>query len=328
MKKIYSLILLLAISMFVVACGNDSGGDSEANAEAEGNETENQEQQEEETPAEIEVEHELDTTTVPTNPENVVVFDMGTLETLDELGVDVAAVPKENLPPHLSQYDSDEYKNAGTLFEPDFETLATVDPDLIIISGRTSEVYEDLAELAPTIYMGVDTENYMESFESNVTTLGQIFTKEDEAEQALTEINDSITALQEKADAMEGNGLVILTNEGGVSAFGAGSRFGIIHDVFGVPEADESIDVSTHGQNVSFEYLAETNPDYLFVIDRNTVVGGEASAEKTLDNELVNETTAAQNDQITYLDPYYWYVSGGGLTSVKEMVNEVSEGLE
>lgn len=82
-----------------------------------------------------------------------------------------------------------------------------------------------------------------------------------------------------KATADSKKALVILANEGKISAYGAGSRFGIIHDVFGFAQADDKIEVSTHGQSVSYEYVADKNPDYLFVVDRDAAVksdGGEA----------------------------------------------------
>lgn len=41
--------------------------------------------------------HDLGTTEVMTNPKKVVVFDLGVLETLDALDIDVAAVPKSNI---------------------------------------------------------------------------------------------------------------------------------------------------------------------------------------------------------------------------------------
>ncbi|MGP4040627.1 siderophore ABC transporter substrate-binding protein [Gracilibacillus sp. D59] len=330
MKKLFFLITFIALLFVVSACGAESESGAQAN-EAEGQsgeETEGTEESEEEQPAEVVVEHELDTTTVPVNPEKVVVFDYGTLETLDELGVEVAGVPQGNLPPHLEKYEGEEYTNVGSLKEPDFEALAVLDPDLIIISGRQSAVYEDLKELAPTIYMGVDTANYLESFQANVKTLGEIFAKEDLAAEKLDEVLAVVDEVKASTESSDGKGLIILTNDGGVSAYGAGSRFGFIHDELGVVQADENIEVATHGQNVSFEYIAETNPDYLFVVDRNTIVGGEASAQKTLDNELVQETKAAQNDKIIYLDPYFWYVSGGGLVSVKEMATEVKEAIQ
>ncbi|QDP41033.1 siderophore ABC transporter substrate-binding protein [Radiobacillus deserti] len=318
MKKIVTLIFLLLVSIFLAACGDDSSSSSDKNtAEASEDKAET-----------ITVKHELGETEVPVNPEKVVVFDYSTLDTLDALGVDITALPKDNLPDFLSKFSADEYENAGTLFEPDFEKLSEIDPDLIIIAGRTSEAYEDLQELAPTIMMSVDSANFVESFSSNVELLGKIFGKEKEAEEQLTAIKEEISATKEKAEATGKNGLIILTNDGGVSAYGPGSRFGFLHDALGFAPADDTIEASTHGQNVSFEYIAETNPDFLFVVDRNKVVGGEYSAEKTLDNELVNGTNAAKEEQIVYLNPDYWYLSGGGITSVSEMINEVSSAIE
>ncbi|MFB1051212.1 siderophore ABC transporter substrate-binding protein [Paraliobacillus sp. JSM ZJ581] len=319
MKRTLFFLSIIALLFVVAACGTNNGSgasNDQTNADTE------------EAAKEIEVTHELGTTTVPVNPERVVVFDYGSLETLDELGVKVTGVPQSNLPPHLKKYSDDAYKNAGSVKEPDFEALSVMEPDLIIISGRQSSVYEELSELAPTIYMGIDTADYLASFKSNVKKLGEIFEAEKKATEKLDEVMTTVNEVKSITEASEGKGLVILTNDGGISSYGPGSRFGFVHDELGVTPADEKIEASTHGQNVSFEYIAETNPDYLFVIDRNMIVGGEASAEKTLANDLVQGTNAANNENIIYLDPYYWYISGGGLVSVAEMANEVKEGVQ
>jgi iron complex transport system substrate-binding protein len=113
-----------------------------------------------------------------------------------------------------------------------------------------------------------------------------------------------------------------------MSAYGAGSRFGIIHDLLGVKAADDTIEVSTHGQEVSYEYISQVNPDILFVVDRTVIAGGTNLAATTLDNELVNETSAATNNKIISLDPDLWYLSGGGLTSVSEMIDEVVAAIQ
>ena len=42
----------------------------------------------------------------------------------------------------------------------------------------------------------------------------------------------------------------MLVNEGQLSAYGKGSRFGLIHDTFGFKAADDKIEASTHGQSV------------------------------------------------------------------------------
>ena len=83
-----------------------------------------------------------------------------------------------------------------------------------------------------------------------------------------------------KRQAVMQKRLVILGSEGKVSAYGPNSRFGVIHDVFGYKAADEKIEVSTHGQNITFEYILETNPDVLFVIDRDAAVGGDCKCKR------------------------------------------------
>ena len=321
MKKGLLFILMAVLAVIIAACGSASSSDSSSNEGSASTDSKTEEE-------ELVIQHELGETTVQKNPEKVVVFDFGALDTLDKLGVEVAGVPQENVPSYLSKYEGETYENVGSLKEPDFEKISEIAPDLILISGRQAEAYEELSKIAPTVFIGVDTTNYMESFANNVTMLGEIFGKEEQAKEELATMTESVKQLNEKASASGKNGLIILSTGGKISAYGPGSRFGIIHDEFGVTPVDENIEASTHGMSVTFEYIAEKNPDYLFVIDRDQVVGGETEASKGLDNELVNDTKAAQNGNIVYLDPEIWYLSGGGLTSVAEMVKEVDEAIQ
>jgi len=318
MKKLMSILVVLLLSVAVAACAG--GNDNTSNNDSSGTEGEK-----------ITVKHQLGETPVKKNPQKVVVFDFGTLDTLDKLGVNVTGVPQAStVPSYLSKFAGEPYVNVGSLQEPDFETIFGLKPDLIIISGRQSAMYEDLTEIAPTIFMGVDNANYMESFQSNVKTLGEIFGKEEAAEAELTKVADSVTALHDKMSTSEENGLIILVTGGKISAYGPGSRFGIIHDEFGVKPVDDTIVAETHGMSISYEYIVEKNPDYLFVVDRDAVVGDAAatSAASVLDNELIRGTKAYKNDNIIYLDPQYWYLSGGGIVSVSEMLQAIEAGVQ
>lgn len=313
MKKVSLYILLAVLALFVVACG--SNNDGENTEESAGDTT-------------VTITHELGETPVKKNPEKIVVFDFGILDSLNELGVEVSGLPKMVIPPYLSKYEDEAYENLGSLKEPDFEKIAEIQPELIIISGRQADLYDQFAEIAPTIYMQLDTANYIESFKGNMKTLGEIFEKEEEVDAQLAEIDESIQALNEKASASEVNALIVLANEGKVSAYGPNSRFGLIHDVFGIQPVDESIEDSTHGQSISFEYIVEKDPDYLYVIDRGAAIGEESSAKQVVENELVKNTKAYKEGNIVYLDPSYWYLSGGGFVSVKEMIKEIDESLQ
>nr|WP_310550025.1 siderophore ABC transporter substrate-binding protein [Paenibacillus sp. YX.27] len=324
--------LAALLGLALTACGNnnEAGGEAEAAAASPASSpVSSAAPAASAAPAELTIKHQLGETAVQHHPQKVVVFDFGVLDSLDKLGVEVAGVPQANIPPYLSKYESKDYANVGSLKEPDLEQISAIDPDLILISGRQSDYYEELSKLGPTVFMGVDSARYMDSFEENTETLGRIFGKEKEVEAELKKVEDSIQTLKDKVSAEGKNALIILANEGNISAYGSGSRFGMIHDVFGFKEADANIEASTHGQSVTFEYVAEKNPDYLFVIDRGAAMSGDAPASKELvENELVKGTNAYKNGHIVYLDANYWYLSGGGLESVAAMVDEVAAALK
>lgn len=276
----------------------------------------------------ITVEHASGTTAnVPVNPEKVFTFDLGVLDTMDALGVDPAGVPEAAYPEALEQYGADSYPKIGSLKEPDFEAVSAGAPDLIIISGRTAGAYEELSKIAPTINLAVDEARPMESFAEQTVTLGRIFNKEAVVEEKLAALDVTIDETKAKA-ADAGKGLIVLTSGGEVTAYGAGSRFGIIHDVLGVTPAAEVKTEGTHGEAVSFEYIKDVNPDILYVINRDTAVGSEAAAaDPTLDNELVKSTKAAQNNKVISLDPASWYIVGYGLNNVQAMADAVADSL-
>jgi iron complex transport system substrate-binding protein len=329
MKRKLSMLLVTVILMVLAAaCGTTGSNPSSSNA-AGG--TAAPEAAKASAPAQTELtfKHQLGETKVKTNPKKVVVFDFGILDSLDKLGVEVTAVPQSNLPPYLAKYKDAKYKNAGTLQEPAFEKINELGPDLIIISGRQQAHYAELSKIAPTVFMGVDNKKYMESFTENMNRLGQIFGKEVQVKEELAKINDSVKKVKDAAAASGKNALVTLVTGGKVTAYGPGSRFGLIHDVLGVTPVEKNIEVSTHGQNISFEYIVEKNPDYLFVVDRETAVGeSKTTAKQVIENELVKKTNAFKNGKIVYLDPSYWYVSGGGLVSVAQMVQEIEKGYK
>lgn len=335
MRKTLSLLVLtLIVAVVMSACGakKDSEAGTSSDKPVSTNESTNASTGEGSTSSasdEITIKHPLGSETLKKNPAKVVVFDYGTLDTLDKLGVEVAAVPKSSLPEYLAKYKADKYEDAGTLFEPDFEKLNKLKPDVIFIGGRTGEAYAELKKIAPTIQITLDYSKFTESFTDNVNKIAQLFFKETEAANEVTAFNNAAQELKSKA-ANAGKALIVLTTGGKISAYGPGSRFGVIHDVFGYAPADDKIEASNHGQSISNEYIAEKNPDVLFVIDRDAVAGGEGAkpAKEVIENDLVKNTNAFKNGKIVYLDPGYWYLSGGGLLSNTEMVKEAAQAVQ
>ncbi|GAA0122591.1 MAG: siderophore ABC transporter substrate-binding protein [Clostridium argentinense] len=276
----------------------------------------------------LKIAHELGEAEVNKNPKKVVAFDYGIIDSLDKMGVEIEALPKSNLPASLEKYKDEKYLDAGTLFEPDFEKINEIKPDVIFISGRQSKVYEELNKIAPTIYLSIDDKDYMGSFAKNMNTLGEIFNKESFVEKELKNINKAAEELSEKASKSGKNALVTLANDGSLSAYGPESRFGVIHKGFGFTPVDENIDNSNHGQKISFEYIVEKDPDYIFVVDRGAIVGGKTSANQVFENDLIKNTKAYKEKNIIYLDPQIWYISTGGFNSTMKMIEEVGSAIK
>lgn len=317
MKKIVLGFLVIA-SLGLAACGNNEAQTSETTASSTVA-TDTMLTVKDSNGESVEVQQ---------NPEKVVVFDNGSLDTLDALGVGdkVIGAATKNLPVYLEKYQ--EVESAGGIKEPDLEKINEMQPDLIIISGRQSDYQEQLSQIAPTLYLAMDAEKPWESMQENVTTLAKIFDKEKEAEEKLTDLTKQIDEVKEKASALDQTALVTLVNEGQLSAYGSGSRFGLVHDLFGFKQADDQIEASTHGQSVSYEYVLEKNPGILFVIDRTKAIGGDTSNDNVAANELVAQTDAGKNDQVISLQPDVWYLSGGGLESMNLMIEDVNQALK
>ena len=258
------------------------------------------------------------------NPKRVVVFDYGVADILKNLGVDaVVGLPKNGkMPEILSNYSDDKYTNVGSLKETDFEAVESLNPDLIIIGGRQAEDIDSFKEIAPTVNLAVDGQDYMNSFKTVVTDLGNLFDKQDEEIEAkIAKVNKTVTEKGLTAS-------VVMANEGSISVFSAKSRYGLIYNGLGFTEADKNIDDSTHGQQVSFEYFLENKSDYVFVVDRGAVTGKGEAASKLFDNEVMNKTEVAKNGNIVYLNSVIWYTMTGGIESTNQMIDEIADAVK
>jgi len=275
-------------------------------------------------PQSVTIRHASGETVLKAQPKTVAVFDLASLDILDVLGIEVAGVPGGHRPGHLKKFDDDRYVKIGSLFEPDYEAVNALAPDLIIIGERSRAKYASLARIAPTIDLTVIPGDPYGSVIRNVRTLAGLFGKESVAEEKLRVLQASIDALKSKAAGI-GSGLIILTTGGRMTAYGPGSRFGLIHEAFGIEPAAPDLRIGTHGQPISFEFLQKVNPDWLFVIDRDAGLGRPDSARKLLDNALVGRTTAWRMGQVVYLDSVNWHLVNGGLTATQAAVDQLAE---
>lgn len=220
------------------------------------------------------VEHAAGSTRIPAAPTSVLVYDPASLDILDALGVQVKGVGGQNLPDYLARYAKPPYENVGSLFEADMEKVAAMRPDLVIVGGRSRRQYETLAPVAPTIDMSTGDGDRVEATIRKTEQLARIFGKQQRGAELVADLRASLDRTR-KVTAGAGRGLVILTTGGRMSAFTpeADSRFGFVHSAFGVTPAMPTKASGAHGNRVTAEFIRQVDPDWLFVVDRDTATG-------------------------------------------------------
>lgn len=303
------------MALLLTACGSQSAADEPASAGGEP----------------ITITHTQGETTIDGPAQRIVVLDLGSLDTVQALGASdrVVGVPKGNgLPDALSAFADDTYADLGTVIEPDIEAIAELDPDLVIAGFRTAALVDELSGNFAVVDITFDESfGYYEGVEYATTIIAKALGAEDEAATQLAEVETAIADAQAKAPTDQ-TALILMTSGGKVSAQGTQSRFRAVYNELGFAPAIDDVAAEAHGDAISFEAIAEANPDVMFVIDRDAAIGQEgASAEAVLDNELVATTTAWANDDVIYLDGGRWYIMIHGVDNAVEMMNEVAAGF-
>ena len=88
--------------------------------------------------------------TLDAPPAKIAVFDTGSLDTLQALGIKVdGAADVSKVLPYLKP-TLEQAKNVGTIFEPNLEALNELKPDLIIVGTRTAKKFDDVSAIAKT----------------------------------------------------------------------------------------------------------------------------------------------------------------------------------
>lgn len=314
MKQFFYLMVSSILCLSMVACSQDK-----PSSNSQGNSTTP-------TSSTISVTHDLGVTQAPLDAQNIVVLDLAILDMLDSLGLGdrVTGIPKQSSVSYLTSYIEDSnVVNLGSLKEIDMEALNALSPDIIFIGGRLASEYENISKIAPTILLSVDNSiGYMNSFSSNLNTVASLFGLEEKAENLMSGLNERIATLQKTASGK--TALVNIVTSGSISTLGSNSRCSLIVNEIGFENMSTQVD-STHGDNASFELLLEKNPDYIFVLDRDTAINaqGAKTAKEVMENEIIMKTKAYENGTIVYLTPDIWYLSEGGITATDMMLRDI-----
>ena len=262
-------------------------------------------------------------------PISIASFDLGSLDSLEVLGLSqhVVGVPQQNLPDYLAHYDDPAYSNIGGLRSPDLDALGDITPGVILVTGRQGEWRDELEEIAPLMDTSLNGDDYLNVFEGNLLALAERLDASEAAEQALSELHSHIDQSRQ-ALAEASSNLVVTHNQGNFTL----NRHPLMHQVLDMaaPTLPASVTSETRGNRVftllSAEAIAEIAPEVLLVIDRSAAIG-----DTPLDIAAAQEMLAAvgaEGIRIEVLSPALWYLSGGGLQSLRLQIDEVVAALQ
>ena len=324
MKRMLSLALAGVMALSLMACSSQKG----SSAGNSGGQTQN----EMVTITSLNASKEAVELEVPYDPQRIAILDMAALDILDALGVgDRVVGTADTSLDYLQSYIGDDIANLGTIKEADLEAVMACEPDVIFIGGRLASSYDALSEIAPVVYLSTDTQlGVVESVRQNAATIASLFGLESKVDELMAGFDARIAALEEFAAGK--TAVVGLVTSGSYNVLGNDGRCSIIGREIGFTNVgvDANLDTSTHGNEASFEFLVEKNPDYIFVMDRDAAIGtdGAKLAQEIMENELVKGTDAYQNGHVVYLaHPAVWYTAEGGITALDLMLQDLESEL-
>lgn len=347
MKKLKSILLVAMMSISVVACAQKPTSSATTTKEKE--------------PETIEItalngNKEETQVTVPYNPERIAILDMAALDIIDDLGMGDRVVGSATTSiDYLQEYvNNEDIVNLGTIKEADVEAVMECEPDVIFIGGRLSASYDALQEIAPVVFLSTDSQiGLVESVKKNATTIASMFGLEDKVDEKMAGFDSRIEKLQEIAKGK--TALVGMTTSGSFNLLGNNGRCSIIGNEIGFEnltgdtqeergggnrggngaegqqgQQGQNAGGSPHGNEASFETVAAQNPDYIFVMDRDSAIGTEGAQleQEIMENELIQGTDAYKNNHIVYLaHPAVWYTAEGGIQALDVMLQDLEAAL-
>ena len=212
--------------------------------------------------------------------------------------------------------------------------MRELDPDLVIVGGRSAGKLTALAAIAPTIDLGTGSDGFFAGVLDTISMLGQVYGTGARARMLVDDLRTRQAAVSKLAEGQDG--VVLFAIDGRVMAHAPGARFGILHDALGLDavlprEAGASgprPEAGTPEAKAAREQQARTlatalaaDPDWLVVLDRGAATGDSPSPTDLSAHAGVAATRAFRADRVFMLEPAAWYIVGGGYTVLRDTLD-------
>ncbi len=282
-------------------------------------------------------------------PQIIVSYDLAILDSLHYLQIPVAGMPDVRQREPFQKYG--EMPSVGSLFEPDYDALNSLKPDLIFASRRTQDKLSKLNQVAPAAYLSTAPGQFLSDFKSHHLHLAKAFSKEAEVEPKLAAIEEDLTKLHQLNQGRTA-ALLMVFNDRKIISQGAGDVMAYAFEVLGlsvVPTAkpEPAAQAKAHqahspkkrkqgaAENAyrrhqqQLQAIAEANPDWLLVMDRQQMRTGKLQADAIIQaHPVLGNMDAVVHKRVLYLDPARWYLMRGGLDNLHQLITTTSQAMQ
>lgn len=292
-----NLLVIGMTAAFLAACGNTEDA-STSNEPKEEKKTE-EVAKEEAAPTEQTITYLDQSYTLPAEVNNIIAASLEAMEDAAILGVKPlgAVTTAGELPAYLAA-DLEGATSIGEKTEPNYETILSLKPDVILGSSKyKEEVVEQLNKIGTMIPVSHISTNW----EDNLLLMGTLSGKTAEAEKIIADYKADAEEAKTKlsANLQDKEVFVIRVRQGSMFVYPADVYLNpVIYNDLGV-KVPELIAKTAAQEEISLETLADVNPDIIFLqFEQSENKDNPAALDDLLKNPIFQSIDAAKNEQI------------------------------
>lgn len=261
-------------------------------------------------------------TTVPAMPQRIVVLDTSALDNLLALGVKPVGAPysvsvNANFFAYLAS-DTKGIENVGTVDQPNLESVAKMNPDLIIGSKTNHDAVRDkLKQIAPVYFVDKTGDMWKEAFRQYADAVNQ----NEKGKEVLAAYEKRVNAFKSASgDKMKSLKVSLLRPRQDHVAIYLKQSFGaaLIEEAGLSRPAGQTKDAFS--SKVTEEQIAELDGDLIIWYGRENELGYFQT--KIQKNPLWNTLAAVKNKQVHQVDWEVW-LSGAGIQAANKALDDL-----
>lgn len=262
---------------------------------------------------------------VNNDEEGVVATSVAVTEILDALGVKVSGVPTTS---YELPESTKEAVEVGNPMSPDLEIIKSLNPSVVVSVDTLGADYKKLFtdNNIPSEFVSLSS---LEGLKETVSTLGNKFNKQAEAEAILKELNTKEEEMASISEKEKPNILILFAAPGSTMIATEKSYIGNLVQIVGGKNIIEN--ASSAYVTYSKEEIAKLNPDKILVMMHALPEQTKAAleAEMATDSSWQN-IEAVRNGKVEYLDNTYFGMSANlkvieGLDMLYDIVHNKGE---